>query len=128
MLDLGNVPYIALDDRFGVIQEPFLSARPGRALESLGIAAGQHTLQELLADDGFTPRGRLSLQNSPEKFAGAAAKLALRERQQNFRRALNLSDDRTVETPNGTHRIGPSRVEGRLIIQSRKGHLAIGKL
>lgn len=110
---------------------------------------------------GFTHSGRLSLQNSPEKFAGAAAKLALRERQelcnlhaagerirdlrqhheicgagqkeaawalirihaaldgqQNFRCALNLIDDRPVETPNetfhcpydGQDRSGPKKI------------------
>jgi hypothetical protein len=48
--------------------------------------------------------------------------------QQNFRCALNLIDDCPVETPNETHGIGTSRVEGRLIIQSQKGHLAMGKL
>ncbi len=48
--------------------------------------------------------------------------------QQNFRCALNLIDDRPVETPNETHRIGTSRVEGRLIVQSQKWHLAMGKL
>lgn len=39
VLDLGNVTYVALDDCFGVIQEPFLPARPGGALEGLGVAA-----------------------------------------------------------------------------------------
>ena len=77
MFDLGDVADVALDDCFGVVQEPFLPARPGRPLEGLGVAAGQHVLKERLPDDGFTHGGRLSLQNSAEEFAGAAAKFAL---------------------------------------------------
>lgn len=111
------------------------------------------------------------MQNSYEKFAGVAAKLALRESEkfcdlhaaserirnlrqphqicgtgqkeaawalirvyaaldgeQNFRCALNLIDHRPVETPHETHRIRTGRIEGRLIVQSQKGHLTMGEL
>ena len=171
MLNLCDAADLALADGFGVLEEPFLPARPGRPWEGLGVAAGCRTLKALLPGDGFTNYGRLSSQNSSEQFAAAAGKLALREReafcdlhatgarirdlrqryelcgtgqkkaawalvrvyaaldgQQNLRRALNFIDDCPIETSNEAHRIGPRRVEGRLIVQGQKGPLAIGEL
>ena len=81
MLNWRDAAYLALADGFGVLEEPFLPARPGRPLAGLGVTAGCHTLKARLTGDGSTNYGRLSSQNSSEKFAAAAAKLASRERE-----------------------------------------------
>ena len=82
LLDSGDVPDVALHDRFDVVQMPIPAAAPPDASQRLGVSAGEDGLHEVVADDGRRDMRRLAGKGPLKEGRADGAHLCLRQRKQ----------------------------------------------